>query len=193
MVLPKDFKKYKWFVTSSGKIVVGGKSAEQNDLLLKEITEKENDFVVMHTSHPGSPFSVILSTIPEVSKEDLEECAIFTGCFSRAWKDGKEKTQVHIFRASQLEKKRGMKAGTWGVNKPIENVSVDLTLVLTKQKNVYRAVPPTSAKKVLLTIAPGKKDKTIVVNDILKKLNEKPEKKDEILAALPAGGISIKS
>jgi hypothetical protein len=193
MALPKDYKKYKWFVTSCGNMVVAGKSAQQNDALIGHAKEMEHDTVVMHTSSPGSPFSVILSEIKEVTKFDLEECATFTGCFSKAWKEGKRKTEVHVFRASQLEKKKGMKTGTWGVRGAVEKVVVELKLALTKQKNTYRAIPLSAVKKsgVLMTILPGKADKTVMADFILEKLKEKKAKKDELLSALPAGGITV--
>ena len=73
----KDYTKYRWFYTSSGKLVVGGKSSEQNDLLIKRIKSFNVNFTVMHTSSPGSPFSVILSEKNKINKSDLEECAIF--------------------------------------------------------------------------------------------------------------------
>ena len=79
----EKYKKYRWFFTSAGKLVIGGKSAEQNDELLLGIKNFEEELIVMHTAEPGSPFSVIMSEIKKISKKDLEECAIFTGCFSR--------------------------------------------------------------------------------------------------------------
>lgn len=105
--IPKDipYKKYRWFVTSSNRLVLGGKNAEQNEELIRmcmqgkhfdydsrmsldEWTLKKKKYIIMHTRTPGSPFSIILDENP--SKEDLEETAIFTGCFSREWKDGKK-------------------------------------------------------------------------------------------------------
>ena len=79
MDLEKEFRKYKWFFTSSGKLVVGGKNAEQNDSLLRNVEKSEKEYYVMHTSHPGSPFCIIVADIKKVTKSDLRECAIFTG------------------------------------------------------------------------------------------------------------------
>lgn len=187
----KDYQKYKWFYTKSGKLVVGGKSAENNDKLLKEILEEGKELYVMHTSDPGSPFCVILDESP--SKSDLDETAIFTGCFSKAWKEGKKNTQVDIFKTSSLSKPRGLKAGTWLVSKKSKKVKVSLELVLTKQNEVYRAVPEKSVNKkdILLKLKPGKILKEKQIDKILELLKEKPSKKDELLSALPAGGLSI--
>ncbi len=106
-----DYKRYKWFYTKSGKLVVGGKSAEQNDSLLTELKATKKDMIVMHTKSPGSPFCVIIAPIDAVSEKDIEECAIFTGCFSRAWKERHKNATVDVFRLSQLFKSGLMKTG----------------------------------------------------------------------------------
>ncbi len=177
---------------SSGKLVIGGKSAEQNDKLVKEVKRAGKEVYLMHTSHPGSPFCVIDSSIENVTKKDIDECAIFCGCFSRAWKEGKRKTDIHIFKSNDVVKEKGMKVGTWGVRGKIRHVKVDLRLVLTRQENVLRAVPEESVKKkeVLLYVCPGKIDKREMIAKFNIELDDdfNPE---ELLAALPAGGVKI--
>ncbi|HDI03158.1 MAG TPA: DUF814 domain-containing protein, partial [Candidatus Pacearchaeota archaeon] len=51
------YEKFRWFFTSSGKLVIGGKNAEQNEKIINEMLE-DND-VVLHTKARGSPFCVI--------------------------------------------------------------------------------------------------------------------------------------
>ncbi|MCA9485834.1 MAG: DUF814 domain-containing protein, partial [Nanoarchaeota archaeon] len=142
-----DYQKYKWFFTSTGKLVVGGKSSIQNDELLKKLKRSGREHVIMHTSAPGSPFSIIIADIKEVKPSDVEETAIFTGCFSRAWREKKKKAQIDIFKLSQVYKTRLMNVGTWGVKGPIQRSSVKLELVLTTQEGKLRAVPEKTAKK----------------------------------------------
>lgn len=189
--LIKEHMKYKWFYTSSKKLVVGGKSAEQNDEILKSIKKSNQDFFVMHTAEPGSPFSIILSDIDNVKKSDLEEAAVFTACFSKAWKSGKKKAVVDIFLASRLFKTSGMKTGTWGVKEKLSSKKVNLGLALIIQDNILRAAPISAAKKPLLIITPGKINKIRLLSKIKEKLNNKFSD-EEILSALPAGGLEIK-
>ncbi len=189
----KDYQKYKWFVTSSGKLVIGGKSAEQNEALLNKLKSSNKDYIIMHTHEPGSPFSAILAPIIKTSKSDIEQAAIFTASFSRAWKQGKSKANVDIFNLSQLYKSQSMKLGTWGVKDKINRIAVPLSLVLTIQKTHLRAVPEKAAKSkkaILLKIIPGKTDKIKMLPKLLELLNNKFSK-EEILSALPAGGIEI--
>ena len=189
----KDYKKYRWFFTSTGKLVVGGKSAEQNDFLLGKLKSKNKDYYVMHTTHPGSPFSVIISDLKDVRKTDLEECAVFTGCLSRAWKERKAKTEVHLFKLSQTDKESRMKTGTWSVKGKVHKKKVKLELVLAKQNRTLRAVPEQSVdkEKVLLKICPGNVKKEVIAKRILEFVKGKNINKEELMSALPAGGIRI--
>lgn len=187
-----DYKKYKWFFTSSGKLVIGGKSAEQNDSLISEMKKAKKEYIVMHTHSPGSPFSVIVSPIKSIKPSDIEECAIFTGCFSRAWRSGKKSSDIDIFRLSQLSKEKSMKSGTWGVVGKVTQRKVDLKLVLTRQNGVLRAVPEKSARKkdILLKLSPGTLDKKDLIPKLQLEFGDSFSQ-EEILSALPAGGFSF--
>ena len=188
----KNYQKYRWFFTSSGNLVVGGKSALQNDEIINVMKGKKIDFTIMHTSSPGSPFSIIFSE-EEPSTADLHEGAIFTASFSKAWKNLRKNEEIHIFKISQLKKGWGMKTGTWGVVGAINKISVKLGLVLTKQKGKLRGVPEESVKSkkdILLRIYPGKIDKVNMLPKISMELEE-GFSQDEILSALPAGGLEI--
>jgi hypothetical protein len=184
-----EYKKYKWFYTKSGKIVVGGKSAESNDSLLRELKSSRNDYIVMHTKAPGSPFCAILSEIKSVSSSDIEECAIFTGCFSKAWKEQKRETKVDMFHLSQINK-GNLKSGSWSVTGKIQSHTIELNLVLVFQEKTIRAVPMQSVlkKEILFYVSPGSLDKSLVVKDkMFENLNS-----EQLIAALPAGGVSFK-
>lgn len=188
----KEFKKYRWFFTSLGKLVIGGKSAIQNEEILKKLKSEKKDYTIMHTAEPGSPFSVILSDKTPTSSE-LEQTAIFTAAFSRAWRQGKKKVEIHIFNLSQLYKKSSMKQGTWGVKGEIKKKSTKLGLVITKQKSKLRAVPEgavKSKKQILLRIVPGKIDKSLLLPK-LQILLPSSFSQEEVLSALPSGGIKI--
>ncbi|MBS3083321.1 DUF814 domain-containing protein [Candidatus Pacearchaeota archaeon] len=187
-----EYKKYRWFFTSGGKLVVGGKSAESNDALLGELKSMRKELVVMHTKSPGSPFCAILAPVNAVTSDDLNECAVFTGCFSRAWKEGQKSTSVHMFKLSQLNKTGDMKSGSWNVKGKIKDFNVNLELVITLQNDIVRAVPKNSvnSSEIIAFVCPGKIDKTKAVINIkmpaVKKLN-----REQLLSALPAGGVEF--
>ena len=189
-----DYQKFKWFYTSTGKLVLGGKNALQNETLLRRLKKEKEERMIMHTQSPGSPFSVILSDIKLIKSEDIKECAIFTAAFSKAWKQRKKIENVDIFKLSKLFKAKQMQLGTWGVKEKIKTIEVQLSLVLTIQKDKLRAVPESSVKlekQILLKIFPGKIDKQEMLGK-LQVLLPSSFNKEEILSALPSGGLSIK-
>lgn len=188
----EDYRKYRWFYTSSGKLVVGGKSSTQNDELLIKLKRSKKNYLVMHTSTPGSPFSVILADIKEITEKDKEEVAIFTGCFSRNWREQKKKAQVDSFYIADLYKLKSMNPGTWGVKNKLSTKSVDLELVLTIQEKTLRAIPEQTVKKkeILLKVRPGKIDKVQMLPKF-HVLLDKHFSQEELLSALPSGGVSI--
>jgi hypothetical protein len=190
-VLGREYLKYRWFFTSLGKLVVGGKSAEQNEDIMKKRLDTQDNFVVMHTSSPGSPFTLIKNP----SKQDLDEMAIFTACFSQQWKQGNSEAEVDIFTTEQISKNQKMKTGTFGVTGKIQRKKARLELALEFQKGKLRAVPRSVVKKPFVILLPGKLDKETATQQLVKVIKDRFNyimSKDEIMAAIPAKDIEIK-
>jgi len=182
-----NYEKYRWFFTSNGKVVIGGKNAEQNETIMRNV---EVDDVVMHTSSPGSPFCIVKNP----DEKDLEETAIFTACFSHEWKKGKKKAEIHIFKGDQVIKNKGMKTGTFGVMGSVKRKKVELKLALDFQKSKLRAIPLSAAKKKIMILIPGKLDKvqaTRRILDVIKNKYNYPISKEEVMAAIPSDNIDF--
>ena len=105
--------KYREFITSSGKRILAGKSAEQNEELVEQFEGKGN--VILHTKKAGSPFCVIENLKP--NKKDIKETAIFCARKSHDWRDNKSDVTIHLFNGKDIYKRKGMKTGTFGVKK----------------------------------------------------------------------------
>lgn len=101
--------KFREFTTSSGKTVLCGKSAKNNEELIEQVKPNE---IVLHTANPGSPFVNIKG---KAEKEDIEESAIICAKFSHDWRDNKKDVLVHIFKGAEIYKNKKMKLGTFGV------------------------------------------------------------------------------
>ena len=101
--------KFREFETSSGKRVLGGKSAESNEELVKQIEPAE---IVLHTANPGSPFVNIKG---KATKKDVSESAVFCARYSQDWRDNKKDVIVHVFKGKDVYKDNKMKLGTFGV------------------------------------------------------------------------------
>ena len=112
--------KFREFITTSGKKVYLGKTAENNDELIEKYRGKQN--IIMHTSAPGSPFCVIEDLKP--TKEDVREAAIMCASKSQDWRDNKGNVKINIFCGRDVHKEKGMKAGTWGVEKKSKEIVI---------------------------------------------------------------------
>lgn len=77
------YEKFHWFFSSDNLLVIGGKDATTNEIVVKKHTEK-ND-LVFHTEMAGSPFAVVKATgnVPEAT---IREAASFCAIYSRGWK-----------------------------------------------------------------------------------------------------------
>ena len=179
--------KYRWFYTSSGKLVTAGKSAEQNEQAIKEA---ETADIILHTKDPGSPFCILKGKVDE---QDIKEAAIFCACFSQGWKKRKKEMEVHIFKGEQMMKERAMKTGTFGVIGKVQKTKVKLELWLGIQKDRLRAAPKSCFKRPLMKIIPGKMGKEKAAEMIKKKLDIMKIKasKEDIMGAIPAGGFEL--
>lgn len=187
----KEYMSYRWFFTSEGKLVVGGKSDEQNENVLRYF--KRPGYTIMHTTKPGSPFMIIQSDDP--SKNDLDECAVFCACFSKEWKTGKKSIDIDVFKGGDVFKNKGMKTGTFGV-KNKKKVKAKPELMVIIQKGKIRAVPKVKGKEEsLAVIKQGKMDKEAAAEKIAKKIKEKyllPVSREEVMRAIPSGSMNVR-
>lgn len=106
---------FRIFFTTSGKEVLGGKSAENNEELIKQIEDKS---IVLHTKEKGSPFVEIKNKDEgKISKKDIYEAGVFCSVYSQDWKKNKGDVIIHIFKGEDIFKENKMKTGTFGVKK----------------------------------------------------------------------------
>jgi|GEM_PF-1437775 len=98
------YQKFKWFLSSEGMLVVAGKNADQNELLLKSHAEPEE--WCFHADIKGAAFTVIKSASGEKAtgspsshreppEQTKKEAAEFAAANSKAWTRGMG--SVHVF------------------------------------------------------------------------------------------------
>lgn len=187
----ENYLQYRWFFTSSGKLVVGGKSDEQNEKILKDFNDAE--FIVLHTSEPGSPFAIIKSK--NASKQDIEEAAIFCACFSKQWKLGKYKIDIDVFKRKDIFKLKNMKTGCFGVKGERKKLEVKPELFIVMQKGKIRAVPKNTKEEIICKILPGNLSKEEACKKILAIIKNNyhlPIAKEEVMAAIPSDKLAVR-
>lgn len=107
------YERYRWFITTDGLLVIGGRDASSNSALIrKHLTEHD---IVFHAEVHGSPFFIIknaaafATTKEESIDSSLHQVAQATISFSRAWKDGLSSADAYWVLPQQV--KRGAPTG----------------------------------------------------------------------------------
>lgn len=102
------YERYRWFITTDGLLVIGGRDASSNSALIrKHLTEHD---IVFHAEVHGSPFFIIKNAAVFAADQEgtinssLHEVAQATISFSRAWKDGLSSADAYWVIAEQVKK-----------------------------------------------------------------------------------------
>mgnify|MGYP006278636655 CR=1 FL=1 len=99
----KWYEKYRWFKSSDGFLVVGGRDASSNEAIFRKYIEP-ND-VVLHTNFPGSPLVVIKNSENQsIPENTLQEASIFVVSYSQAWKENWGLADVFYVNPDQVSK-----------------------------------------------------------------------------------------
>ena len=96
------FEKFHWFISSENYLVVGGKSAQENELLVKRHLGK-NDIYVHGDFHGGSSVVVKNPSGGPIPPKTLEQAGSMCVCRSVAW-DSKVANNAYWVHADQVSK-----------------------------------------------------------------------------------------
>lgn len=191
VAVPKRwFHRFRWFKTSDNFLVIGGRDATTNEIVIKKYAEPKD--MVLHTDMAGSPFFVIKSDGREITETAIRETADATCTFSRAWKLGIRSQDVFYVRPEQLTK--SPKAGEYlqkgafmivGKTSYIEN-KINLAVGMSKEGIM---TGPIEAVKVhcenFVVIEPGREKTSMIAKEVQKRIGGDL---DSIIRSLPGGG-----
>lgn len=97
------YQKFRYAFTSTNKMVLLGKDAITNEILLKKYAIEE-DMTIFHSDFSGSPFAVVWPK-QELGEEEMEEVASLVASYtSKAWEAGFSALDVFCVKRSQLSK-----------------------------------------------------------------------------------------
>jgi predicted ribosome quality control (RQC) complex YloA/Tae2 family protein len=103
------FERFRWFHTSDGFLVIGGRDADQNEELVKKYLEPGDRFV--HAQAHGGPVTILKATGPSESARDVDipesserEAAQFAVSNSSVWKDGRYSGDAYAVDHDQVSK-----------------------------------------------------------------------------------------
>lgn len=100
---PRWYQKFRHFISSEGFLVLSGRDASSNEVLVKKHMGANDIF--LHTDMPGSPVTIIKNPdnvkIPE---RTIREAGSFTASYSRGWKNGWGNTDIFWVEPDQVSK-----------------------------------------------------------------------------------------
>jgi predicted ribosome quality control (RQC) complex YloA/Tae2 family protein len=96
------FEKFHWAYSSEGFLILGGRDATTNEVLIKKHTA-HND-IVLHADFTGAPFVTIKSEGKIPSEKTVFEAAQLAASYSRAWREGLTSLDVYWVKPDQISK-----------------------------------------------------------------------------------------
>ncbi len=205
----KWFEKFKWFFSTDGFLVVAGRDASSNDMLIKK--HSQDDDVVFHADIHGAAFVVIKSQGMEVPDETRKEAAEFAAANSKAWSRGLGTIDIYSVRRSMVSNTapsgQNLPKGSFMINGEREwfrNLELKLAIGIridpeSREVSVVSGplMPTRKNSDYFVTIKPGYKKSLELAAAIKNKIliKARPEHKylieklplDEIQVTIPSG------
>ncbi|UCE95366.1 MAG: NFACT family protein [Candidatus Bathyarchaeota archaeon] len=201
------YEKFRWFYTSEDLLVVGGKDAGTNEILIKKHAEPGD--LVFHADIIGAPFVLIKAEGKTPSDASLHEAAQLAASHSRAWRMKFGAIDVYWVYPEQLSKtppsKEYLPKGAFSVHGKknfIKKTLVRLAVGINVKKKPFAIiVGPKEAVRtrtnIYVEIIPGDLPSSKLANRIRQMLKQKAAKNlqekiskiplEEIQALIPFG------
>ncbi|MBS7612417.1 NFACT family protein [Candidatus Bathyarchaeota archaeon] len=177
------YEYFRYTFTGDGFLIVGGKDASTNELLLNKYMEPED--VVFHADYIGSPFVLLKTNGREPTPEAIWEASVITACYSRAWSDGLANLDVFYVKPDQVSKSppsgEYIKSGGFmirGDRNYVRKIPLKLCIGVKMEEDGIIVLPCSeeNAKKlfdVYVSIRPGNVDKRRLAEKIVEKLKRR--------------------
>lgn len=199
------FESFHWLFSSNGFLVVAGRSAKQNEELVKKHLDEKDLF--LHADIQGGAATIIKMEGKEIPEETIFEAAQFAAVFSKAWQSGVSSVQVYAVSKEQVSKKApsGEALATGGFmiygKRRFIKAPLQISIGIKKEGEDFIVIsgPQNAIKKQALAIVElkqGNLKPSDAAKKILKKFSEKlkqelPIHLDEIIKMLPNSNIGF--
>lgn len=198
----KWYEKFRWFISSNGFLVVGGKDATSNEALIKKHTDAQD--IVFHAEIVGAPFFVVKNKQKvEIPESTLSETAQAAASYSRAWRSGMGSCDVYCVEPQQLSKTpqsgEYLTKGAFvirGERRWYKNVPLELCIGYMRDNDKTVGGPASIATQMdtFVILKQGDKKSSDIAGDIRTYFKSKTGvniQVDDIQRCMPAGGSII--
>ena len=197
----KWYEKHRWFISSDNTLVVGGRDANSNELIVKKYLDP-NDIYLHADIHGASSVSIKLNG-EELNKNIIKESGEFAASFSSAWSMGFTTQDVYWVHPDQVTKTpesgEFLKKGSFvirGHRNYIRSARVRLGIGIVDYEGKRIMAGPVDALEAhcdnFVVLKPGFTKKEAIAKKILHKINEDDLiTLDDIIRVLPSGKCDI--
>ena len=194
------YEKFRWFISSEGFLVIAGRDATTNDILVKKYVEPSD--IIFHAEIAGSPFCVIKTVGKAIGEQTLKETAQFCAANSRAWKLGLSSLEVYYVKPEQITKEAPsgeyLGKGAFMIYGKKNKLFADVKMCIgfTEHSKVMAASEDACKKNCMyfITIRPGRIKKSDAAKRIKKLIEDKTGQKvslDDVMSVMPPGDCSF--
>lgn len=204
------YEKFRWFFSSDGFLILGGRDAATNETLVKKHMQSNDIFV--HADIHGAPAVVIKTEGKETPEATVQEASDFAASYSKAWKHNIFGLDVYWVTPGQVSKtaEHGeyVVKGAFVIRgkKNFGKGKVEVAIGVKINDEIKVVGGPASAiekqAKYFVRIIPGRaKSREIaekIKNKLLGKVGEEDKEKikgtalEEIQEFLPGGGSEVR-
>ena len=197
----KWYEKHRWFISSNNTLVVGGRDANSNELIVKKYLDP-NDIYLHADIHGASSVSIKLNG-EELNENIIKESGEFAASFSSAWSMGFTTQDVYWVHPDQVTKTpesgEFLKKGSFvirGHRNYIRSARVRLGIGIVDYEGKRIMAGPVDALEAhcdnFVVLKPGFTKKEAIAKKILHKINEDDLiTLDDIIRVLPSGKCDI--
>lgn len=195
------YSQFRFFWTSGGFLVVAGRTAGQNELLVRRYMEPGDIF--LHADIHGAPATVIKTGGRQPSERDVGEAAQFAACYSSAWRAGLYTVDVYWVSGSQVSKSppSGEYLGkgsfmVYGKRNYIKGVKLELLVGYSSSLGLV-ALPALSSPRegCFLKLTPGRITRDLAARKVVEFLRRecgvRGFRDEDVLRLLPEGGFHV--
>lgn len=197
----KWYEKLRWFLSSEGILVIGGRDANTNENIVKKYLEP-ND-IYLHADIHGATSTAIKLNGNELNDNILKESGEFAASFSSAWSLGFTSQDVFWVHPDQVSKTpesgEFLPKGSFvirGHRNYIRGARVKLAIGIVDYEGKRIMVGPIDALEAhcenFVVIKPGFTKKEAIAKKIINKINKDDLLTlDDIIRVLPSGKCDI--
>jgi predicted ribosome quality control (RQC) complex YloA/Tae2 family protein len=200
---PRWFERYRWFISSEGAVVIAGRDASSNDVLVRRHL-KDGDYYV-HADLHGAASVVVKHPAPgepTLTEVTLREAAQWAIAFSKAWRAGLASASAFWVTPEQVSKGAAsgefVARGAWvihGTKHVLRDLPLELALGTVRYGGEERwTVAPPSAVRALgavrVLLVPG--DERLRAEREVELAKEVGLSRTLLQSLLPAGGIEVR-